>query len=128
MKEYVAYRGIEFTIEWYYDTSGKSQALEYFMKQPESKKRKTLNLFRLMGDHGKIFDKTKFRYEEDKIYAFKPQPDRYLCFFYQGKKIIVTNAFVKTTDKLPKEEKEQALKAYRNYENRVKENSYYEKN
>jgi phage-related protein len=128
MKEYVAYRGIEFTIEWYYDTSGKSQALEYFMKQPESKKRKTLNLFRLMGDHGKIFDKTKFRYEEDKIYAFKPQPDRYLCFFYQGKKIIVTNAFVKKTDKLPKEEKEQALKAYRNYENRVKENSYYEKN
>ena len=128
MKEYIAYQGEVFTIEWYYDTSGESQALEHFLKQPESKKRKALNLFRLMGDHGKIFDKTKFRYEEDKIYAFKPQPDRYLCFFYQGKKIIVTNAFVKKTDKLPREEKEQALKAYRSYENRIKEKSYYEKN
>ncbi|MBS0616070.1 MAG: type II toxin-antitoxin system RelE/ParE family toxin [Verrucomicrobia bacterium] len=128
MKEYIAYEGTEFTIEWFYDTAGKSQALEYFMKQPESKKRKVLNLFRLMDDHGKIFDKTKFRYEDDKIYAFKPQPDRYMCFFYQGRKIIVTNAFVKKTDKLPKEEKEQALKAYRNYENRIKENTYYEKN
>jgi hypothetical protein len=96
------------------------------MEQPESKKRKVLNLFRLMGDHGKIFDKTKFRYEEDKIYAFKPQPDRYLCFFFQGKKIIVTNAFVKKRDKLPREEKELALKAYRSYEKKSREKTYYE--
>jgi phage-related protein len=126
MREYIAYKGTEFTIEWFYDPDGESQALEHFMKQPESKKRKALNLFRLMDDQGKIFDKTKFRYEEDKIYAFKPQPDRYLCFFFQGKKIVVTNAFVKKTDKLPREEKELALKAYRSYEKRIREKTYYE--
>lgn len=74
------------------------------------KEDKVLNLFRLMDDHGKIFDKTKFRYEDDGIYAFKPKPERYLCFFFKGKNV-VTNAFVKKTEKLPKEEKEQAIKS-----------------
>ena len=105
MEEHTAYLGSEFTIEWYLDAKGKSQALEYFKKQSESKQRKLLNLLRLIGDHGKIFDETKFRNEGDKIYAFKPQPDRYLCFFVKGKKIILTNAFSKKTQKLPLEKK-----------------------
>ena len=80
-----------------------------------------------MGDQGKIFDETKFRNEGDKIYAFKPQPDRYLCFFFRGKKIIITNAFMKKTPKLPRGEKELALKAYYSYEKRIQEDTYYEK-
>jgi phage-related protein len=127
MKQRVAYEGIEFTIEWYYDGRGHSQARSYFEEQSKDKQRKLLNLFRLMGDQGKIFDKTKFNHEGDGIYAFKPQPDRYLCFFFKGKKIIVTNAFVKKTQKLPQNEKEQALKAYQSYEKRIKEEVYYEK-
>lgn len=126
-KERIAYEGIEYTIEWYYDGRGHSQAKTYFDKQPQDKQRKILNLFRLMGDHGKILNKTKFINEDDGIYAFKPQPDRYLCFFCKGKKIIVTNAFIKKTQKLPKNEKEQALKANQSYERRIKEQVYYEK-
>ncbi len=126
MKHYIAYEGSEFVIEWFHDQKGEAIALEYFHKQPEKKQRKLLNLFRLMGDVGKIFDETKFRNEGDKIYAFKPQPDRYLCFFFRGKKIIVTNAFTKKTQKLPPGEKELALKAYQSYEKRVKEGTYYE--
>jgi phage-related protein len=128
MNSYVAYKGTEFTIEWYFDRKDKSQALQYFNNQPKEKQRKILNLFRLMGEQGKIFDETKFRNEGDKIYAFKPQPDRYLCFFFKGKKIIVTNAFLKKSDKLPLNEKEQALKAFASYEERIKEGTYYEKN
>lgn len=30
MKEYVAYEGTCFTIEWFYNEQGESQALEYF--------------------------------------------------------------------------------------------------
>lgn len=126
MNARIAYEGREFTIEWYFDAKRRSQALEYFDAQPKELQRKLLNLFRLMADHGKIFDKTKFRNEEDGLYAFKPQPDRYLCFFVKGKKIIVTNAFMKKTQKLPKNEKEHALQAYRSYWERVKEGSYYE--
>lgn len=68
-----------------------------------------------MGDFGKIIDKKKFRNEENKIYAFKPKPDRYLCFFRSGKKIIVTNAFRKKGDKLTAQEKAVALKNMEKY-------------
>lgn len=127
MNQKIAYEGSKFTIEWFFDEKGYSQTLEYFLEQPQEKQRKALNLFRLMGEQGKIFDKTKFRYEEDGVYAFKPQPDRYLCFFFKGKKIIVTYAFMKKTPKLPKGEKANALKAQASYERRVQEGTYYEK-
>lgn len=122
----IAYEGSQFTIEWYYDEKKESDALAFFEKQPKEKQRKLLNLLRLMGEQGKICDETKFNYEGDKIYAFKPQPDRYLCFFFSGKKIIITNAYVKKTPKLPKSEKAIALKAFKSYGNRVKEGNYYE--
>jgi hypothetical protein len=68
-----------------------------------------------MGDFGKIYDITKFRNEGDGIYAFKPQPDRYLSFFTEGKKIIVTNGFKKKTEKLKKKKKKLAIKCRQDY-------------
>jgi len=80
-----------------------------------------------MGDQGKIHDETKFIHEGDGIYAFRPQPDRYLCFFFGGKNIIITNAFVKKSQKLPSNENQRALKAKQSYEKRLKGESYYGK-
>jgi hypothetical protein len=100
LKQYIAYKGREFTIEWHYDSKGKALALDFFKKQSKDKQRKLLNLIRLIGEQGKIFDTTKFRNEGDKIYAFKPQLDRYLCFFFREKKIIITNAFTKKNSKI----------------------------
>lgn len=74
-----------------------------------------------MGDFGKISDKTKFRNEGDKVYEFKPQPDRYLCFFIKGKKIIVTNAFTKKTKKLSETEKNICIKCREDYLQRNEE-------
>ena len=54
------------------------------------------------------------------------QPYRFLCFFFEGQKIIVTNGFHKKTDKLPQNEKERALKLKKDYEDRVKRGNYYE--
>lgn len=122
----IAYEGTEYTIEWYFDEKNYSQAYEFYSEQPLEKQRKALNLFRIMGNQGKIFDKTKFNNEGDGIYAFKPQPDRYLCFFFKNSKIIVTNAFVKKTSKLPTRDKEKALKLCQKYEDRLKEGTYYE--
>ena len=82
------YEGSCFRIEWFYDDNGKSQAYDYFLGTSDSQKRKFLMLVKRMGDSGKIFDKTKFNNELDQIYAFKPKPDRYLCFFFIGKKIM----------------------------------------
>ena len=125
-KEYIAYQGQAYTIEWYYDNEGNSQALEYYEFLQSQEKKKLLYLFKRMGDAGTILDKTKFNNEGEKIYAFKPQPDRFLCFFFEKKKIIVTNAFCKKQQKLPINERDRALKNKKDYELRVKEGEYYE--
>jgi phage-related protein len=114
-KSSIIYRGDKFILEWYYDKNGKSVAYDYFMDSTEELQDKFLILVKKMGDFGKIYDITKFRNEGDGIYAFKPQPDRYLSFFTVGKRIIVTNGFRKKTDKLPKSEKDLALKYREDY-------------
>ena len=80
-----------------------------------------------MGDAGKIFDITKFRNEGDKIFAFKPMPNRFLSFFTIGSLIVITNAFTKKADKLPNEEKSRAIRNMDDYKRRVKNGTYYEK-
>lgn len=127
MEEIVAYNGSSYTIEWFYDEQGKSDALDFFNGLDNVSKRKVMMLFKRMGDFGRISDLTKFRNEGDKIYAFKPQPNRFLSFFYTGKKIIVTNAFCKKGQKLPEEEKSKAISRKENYEKRVIAGVYYVK-
>ncbi len=115
MNNPIAYSGQQFCIEWYHDSTGKSQALEYFKKLSVEERIQVLKLFKRIGDSGKIFDTTKFNYEGDQIYAFKPQPERFLCFFYNGKRIIVTNAFRKKQQKLPSNQKEMAIRNRADY-------------
>ncbi len=124
--EYIAFEGEKFLIEWYFDSKGNSIALDYFESLNKDEQIKLLSLFELMGNIGVIKNETKFRNEGDKIYAFKPQPHRFLCFFFTGQKIIVTNAFHEKTDKLPPKEKERALKIKENYESRISSGDYYE--
>jgi phage-related protein len=114
-KSCVIYIGQKFILEWYYDKNGKSVAYDYFLKATREQRRKFLVLAKRMGDFGKIYDTTKFRNEGDGIYAFKPQPERYLSFFTDGRKMIVTNGFRKKTDKLPKNEKKLAIKYRQDY-------------
>ena len=125
-KQFVAYKGSKFTIEWYYTEDGKLPALEYFNNLNDEDKIKTLDLFKLMASEGKIYNQQKFRNEHDQIYAFKPKPHRYMCFFFVGKKIIVTNGFVKKKDDLPPEEKKRALRCQKDYEDRFNAGKYYE--
>ncbi|MCR5789374.1 MAG: type II toxin-antitoxin system RelE/ParE family toxin [Lachnospiraceae bacterium] len=65
-------------------------------------------------------------YEGDEIYAMKPQPNRFLSFFYEGNKIIITNAFTKKVQKLRKRDKDRAIHARADYIKRVKAGVYYE--
>jgi len=125
-REYIAYSGKKFTIEWYFDSRGKSMAFDYYTSLTTLERIKVLQLFKRMGDAGEIKDTTKFNYEGDHLYAFKPKPDRFLCFFYIGKKIIVTNAFRKKQPKLPDNEKTRAIKHKKDYETRIKQGEYYD--
>ena len=105
MKNYLAYQGACFRLEWYWDENGKSQPLNFFNSLDDAQKIKAIALFKRMGDAGKIFDITKFRNEGDKIFAFKPMPNRFLSFFTVGNLIVITDAFTKKENKPPKEKK-----------------------
>jgi phage-related protein len=111
----VIYSGEKFILEWYYDKNGNSVAYEYFLNMTRKQRRRFFALAKKMGDIGKILDITKFRNEGDGIYAFKPQPDRYLSFFTDNKKIIITNGYKKKTEKLPNSEKKLAIKYRKEY-------------
>jgi uncharacterized protein YfcZ (UPF0381/DUF406 family) len=125
-REYIAYEGEKYTIEWYYSEKGDSPALDYYNALNKGQRLKLLYLLKRMGDIGKIMDSTKFNSEGDQIFAFKPQPDRFLCFFVKKSKIIITNGFCKKQQKLPTNEKERALAYKHNYEHRIKIGGYYE--
>ncbi|MCX5925376.1 MAG: type II toxin-antitoxin system RelE/ParE family toxin [Candidatus Dependentiae bacterium] len=126
IKAYIAYKGKEFTIEWYFNIKGESPALEYFKELTEGQKNKTFELIRAMGDAGKIINTEKFNFEGDKLFAFKPSPDRFFCFFYKGSKLIITNAYKKKSQKMPPREKERALKLRDDYSKRCDEGNYYD--
>jgi len=125
-KALIAYQGEKFTIEWYCDDKGNSSVLEYYKELSIQQKNKLNYLFNIISNSGTIRSEEKFRYEGDQIYAFKPAPDRFLCFFYEGSKIIVTNAYVKKTDKMPPREKTKAMNAKADYIKRYKKGIYYE--
>ncbi|WP_204367849.1 type II toxin-antitoxin system RelE/ParE family toxin [Candidatus Jidaibacter acanthamoebae] len=115
MKDYVIYTGFYYTIEWYLDGKGKSQALSYFLELACKEQVQFLTLAKFIGDFGKIFNDAKFNYEGNKIYAFNLPSNRFLCFFYRGEKIIITNAFYNKGQKLPIKEKELALECMKSY-------------
>src|SRR5438105_789393 len=80
--ETVAYQGKVFIIEWYYDAKGYSQALEYAESLNREEDKKLFKLFMTLAEAGQIRNQEKFRYEGDRIYAFKPKPHRFMSFFH----------------------------------------------
>lgn len=124
-KKHIVYEGKVLTIEWFFDARGKSEAKEYFDDLTVDAQLKAMRLFQLIANVGKIFNEEKFRHEGDQIYAFKPSPNRFLCFFFDGSKIVITNAFRKSSKKLPVGEKDRSLRLRDDYIKRNKTGDYY---
>ncbi len=90
---------------------------------------KLLALVKCIAEEGRLFDETKFRLvnKKEKIYEFKPLAERFFNFFWEGKKIIIINACHKTGQKLDWKAMARAVKYKKDYELRVKDESYYAK-
>nr|WP_290957768.1 hypothetical protein [Fibrobacter sp.] len=84
MKEYVAYDGQCFTVEWFYNEQGESPALEYFNELSDVQKRKVLMLFKRIGDFGRISDITKFRNEGGQDFRVQAAAGSISVFFLYG--------------------------------------------
>ena len=74
------------------------------------------------GGHWKDLNERKFKHltGTDQLFEFKVEADRILCFFFVGRRLIVTHGFRKAGDKTPKREIDRA-EAYKNdFERRVR--------
>lgn len=130
-EEYIFYKGSKFQIEFYYNEVGKLPAKEYMegSKSSLDLKLKFAALVKYIAEYGKIYDITKFRIvdKKEKIYEFKPLGHRFFNFFYKGRKIIITNAYMKKSQKVDRKELKKAINMKKDYTHRTKGGTYYEK-
>lgn len=128
-EEYVFYQGEKFQVEFYFTEAGKMPAKECLEETALDVKVKLAALVKYMAEQGKIFDITKFREvdSKEKIYEFKPLRYRFFNFFYEGRKIIITNGYMKKSQKVSGKDLERAREIKRDYVYRVKGGSYYGK-
>lgn len=103
-REMVICEGGCFTVEWGAASNGECQARDYYDELNTGDRARALALFVRMANVGKIFDTTRFTKETAKLYAFKPQPHRFFCFFVQGRRVVIVTAYRKQGDKVPRRE------------------------
>jgi len=116
----LAYQGSIFTLEFYVKLSGEVMVADWLESQSEAMQAKFAALFTWMGDHGRIANERKFKHltGSDQIFEFKSDDGRILCFFFFGKRIILTNGFRKKGDKTPKGEIARAEALKQEFESR----------
>jgi len=128
-EEYVFYQGEKFQVEFYFTQNWLLPAKECFVESAFDVKVKLAALVKYMAEHGKIFDITKFRLVDvkEKIYEFKPLRYRFFNFFFEGNKIIITNGYMKKSQKVSKKDLERAKDMKDDYVFRVRGGTYYGK-
>lgn len=128
-EDYVFYQGEKFQVEFYYTEKGGIPAKEYLEETSLDVKVKLSALVKYIAEQGKIFDVTKFRLvdSKNKIFEFKPVGHRFFNFFHEGGKIIITNGYMKKSQKVSGNDLEKARNMKKDYVRRVQGGSYYEK-
>lgn len=108
-------------IEFYVAASGTAPAEEWLEHLPLAAQQKFAALFARMGDTGKIWNERKFKHltETDQIFEFKAETDRILCFFFVGRRLILTHGFRKAGHKTPKREIDRAEAYKEDFEGRA---------
>lgn len=103
-------RGNVFAIEAFVSNQGGALALKFLESLTEKEQVQLAALFQRMADTGKIWNEQKFKHLEgtDSIFEFKANENRVLCFFFVGKRVILTHGFKKKQAKTPKGEIERA--------------------
>ncbi|MFH1305086.1 MAG: type II toxin-antitoxin system RelE/ParE family toxin [Candidatus Omnitrophota bacterium] len=115
--KFLLYEGNRYSIYFHAEGANASEVYDYFENCDNVTQASLLYLAKRMGDVGKIYDTTKFRLEdkENKIYAFKPKNERFFCFFFVGKKIVITSAYRKEKQKLDKKALRKAVEIRNKY-------------
>src|SRR3989338_111448 len=118
-QNFLVYSGEHYSVYFHAETGNSSIVCDYFDTCDDVTQASLLFLAKRMADIGHIYDETKFRIEDKqaKIYCFKPRKERFFCFFFTGKKIIITSAYRKKKQKLDRKELIRAIQIRDEYFN-----------
>lgn len=116
-EDFLIYSGELYSVYFHAEMKDSSSVNDYFESCDDVTQASLLFLVKRMADIGCIYDKTKFRIEDrqSKLYCFKPKRERFFCFFFTGKKMIITSAYTKKRQKLDRHELKKAIQIRNEY-------------
>ncbi len=112
----------KFTIEFYEKENGEEPVEDFILQLDPTMQAKIIKIIDLLEINGPLTRLPYSEHLENGIFEIRAKQGtnitRILYFFYAGRKIILTNGFVKKTQKTPREEIELAKKYRFDYERR----------
>jgi len=116
---------MKWSVEYYKTESGKMPAYDFISSLPVKMRAKAFKELELLEEFGPMIKMPYSRHIQEGLHELriKHASDiaRVFYFFFVGEKIILTNGFIKKTQKTPKKEIEKALQYKRDFEGRFSE-------
>ena len=113
---------MKFEVEFYETKNGIQPAREFILLQEKKFIAKTLDMIQLLQDNGYQLREPYSKALEDGIFELRIKLgnniSRIMYFFYVDQHIILTNGFIKKTQKTPRNEIEKAKKYWADYMDR----------
>ena len=113
---------MKFEVEFYETKNGIQPAREFILSQEKKFIAKTLDMIQLLQDNGYQLREPYSKALEDSIFELRIKLgnniSRIMYFFYVDQHIILTNGFIKKTQKTPRNEIEKAKKYRADYMDR----------
>ncbi len=111
-----------FEVIFYKKDNGEEPAREFLLSLDDNMQAKIFRIISLLEEKGIELRKPFSEHLEDGIFELRVKSDsgisRILYFFFYGKRVILTNGFIKKTQKTPRREIEKAKRYRANYLNR----------
>ena len=116
----------KFRIEFYTKENGETPAKEFLLNVDKKMRAKLFGILELLEEYGNQVREPYSKHLEDGIFEIRGKTgndiSRVLYFFYFGSRIVLTNGFVKKTQKTPRQEIELAKKYRKDFLEMVREN------
>ena len=109
----------KFEVDFYETANGKKPAEDFLMSLDQQMRSKMLSMITVLEENGNKLREPYSKFVSDGIYELRGKVgsdiSRILYFFMVGQNIILTNGFIKKTQKIPSKEFKRAKKYHDDY-------------